>query len=71
MEVKKLLTMDRALHQEVQDWRFSNKIETATEAIRRLLKIALEIEAKRFRRGHNKPKSQEEAKANSHISLAS
>lgn len=41
MEVKKLVTMPRDLWEQVQTWRFNNRINTSTEAVRQLLVIGL------------------------------
>lgn len=41
MEVKKLLMMPKPLWERIQEWRFHNRCETASEAMRRLIELGL------------------------------
>lgn len=41
MDVKKLITMSPELWHQVQTWRFNNRVETATDAIRQLIMLGL------------------------------
>lgn len=45
-KVRKIVTFDRAMWSKVEDYRFENRIQTEAEAIRRLVEIALKVEAK-------------------------
>lgn len=41
METRKLVSLPRSLSEAVEDYRFSNRIKTESEAIRRLIEAGL------------------------------
>ena len=42
MEIKKLLHMNEAMWDAIQDWRFEHRCENASEAMRKLIALGLE-----------------------------
>lgn len=41
------MLMEPSLRRAIREWRFANQVDTEGEAIRRLIQIALEVEAER------------------------
>lgn len=41
MDIKKLITMTPELWDQVQNWRFTHRVETSTEAVRQLIILGL------------------------------
>jgi len=47
LTVKKLISLDPAMVQEVENFRFGNRIKTEAEAIRQLIEIGLKASRKK------------------------